>query len=247
MTDTILDVVLFQGEGLLAIGTENDGGSLCSEDAFHGSFCAELAGADIVFHFDDIEVGYAFSDDNYNTVGLAWKFVDFDLTPSSEAQFFSCMQGAGGSTALWRLKIDTDGDVNVYDYNENLQATITAPFENDVWYYIEVSWLQSNSGDISIKINDVLVVDAETGDFQGGLTNEGHIELFNFYTTASTDVIRVDHLYVIATDQSSAPRIWTSKWVAHGPYSNTYEDATDQGQCRPQRQPEFGFAEAFQG
>lgn len=74
----------------------------------------------------------------------------------------------------------------------------------DVWHYMEVRWLVSDTvGEVEVRINGVTVLDLTTQDTKGTADKIGHVSIMGTASATDLDSALIDDVYVLDTSGSA--------------------------------------------
>lgn len=156
-------------------------------------------------------------------IGFAFRFTD---NPAVETQIFRAI----GINLTIEARMNTSGEI----FLESVTGTSsTYALSVDTWYYIEIVWANFDSATSYIYVDGVQRI-SFTSDFRTGFAGDVILMCTDpILTTDPATTFFFDNLYVkedvvladlIANSAGSAPFVKIA-----GPYNNTAEDATDQG------------------
>ena len=162
MAGTLVHFAGAETGGLEEVETVSGGAAADSAQARSGSYSYKLSGnatvqAAVPDNSAEVNAGIA-------GFGFRW---NVNLIPTSDIDFFRAGNAAGTALHL-RLRIKAvTGDVKVVDATGTEVATITAPFAQNTWYYVEVYAPRSDSATAEVWINGTSVASV-SGDFLNG-------------------------------------------------------------------------------
>ena len=111
----------------------------------------------------------------------SWFIVGFavrlaDKTPASEQVLLATYDG--DDAASFELRLQTNGDIWLYDANGAKQGDTVDPFTENIWHYFEIAWEQLNQGDFDLYIDGNSKISVGNKDLAAtGLMTEGYYRL----------------------------------------------------------------------
>lgn len=124
-------------------------------------------------------------------VGLGFRLSD--KTPNT-AYDFLWVDGSAGSQHI-RLRLLTNGDVELRDAGNTAVATITDPFSVDTWHFVELYFERADSAPAKVWIDDIEKASVTGQDFQNGTAAASRINLQGPGLLGGT--VYIDDLYIL--------------------------------------------------
>ena len=164
---------------------------------------------------------------NFNIVGdpsspylCTFRIRIADTTPASPILF---LEADEGGVDLWTLTLESDGDILV-SFIGGGNETITAPLSDATTHKIDIYWEMVDSGRFTMYIDDSEELNVTGKD----MSNTGGAGFSHYrFMWASSDTYVSE--MVLKSEASSISDRPASTYGIEGPYANTAEDATDQG------------------
>lgn len=166
--------------------------------------------------------------DQGNSYIYGFYFQTNNINPTTNYILVDIEDTSGGGGIDIALNLEINGNLTLRNTTNNIIGTATNPFVNDTWFLIELFFQRSNSGNASVFIDGVEVINVINQDFQ-----ESDIDTVDEVTLGSSTLIGgaekvfIDGFYFLSGANSSTERLGDFEVV--GPYQNTIEDATDIG------------------
>jgi len=93
--------------------------------------------------------------------------------PAGQSDIATAEESATGFR-LFHLRLEINGDLLV-DYQSGSRDTISDPFKQDTWHYVEVRWQNVASGEIDIHVDGVSVLSKTGKDMLGTATFDRYL------------------------------------------------------------------------
>lgn len=161
--------------------------------------------------------------------GIAVRFAD--TTPASDIDFIKLFNGLATPENTVRFRLKTSGNVDIIDVNNSSVGTITTPFTNGTWHFLETEIPVFNgTASLNMYIDDVSAISLTSKDFLG--TSGGGQGVLNFVRATGSvttgETICFDDYYSLGSASSISDRLTSSFYIPRT-FQNTDEDATDLG------------------
>lgn len=224
MARTLNTFTGFETGGLEEVNSSGNAPTLDSTTKRTGTYSLQCAGKS-----PEAFVVFATTDSNDQLFGFAVRFSD--VTPAANVEFLH-VDNAALTVAHMRLRMKTDGNLVIVDANDSEVASVANPFTAGQWHTVEVRLGKGNSANCGVWVDGTSVLFVSAGDFQSGTADMTRIGLRGSPTTG--EQINFDDFYSYHTVDSNTERLSNGIaalpfWEVLGPYQNTAEDGTDQG------------------
>ncbi len=140
-------------------------------------------------------------------IGFGIRFTD--KTPASPGDFIILSDGSGANHV--RLRLEADGDFALIDANNSVIRTITDPFTENSYHYIEVYWQRSGTGTIEAFIDDSSQGSDTSQDLLSGTADFTIVDIAG----AGLANYRLDDIYIMSGCTSSADRLGPAEVFAY--------------------------------
>ena len=191
MALTLNNFVGFETGGLEEASSTTGSSSIVSSEVRTGSYALSIFAVD-TYNISPFESVSDAGDDQI--AGFAFKQT---AVPSiSDEDFFKALDSTGACLTLRREV--TTGDLILVNAAGTEIDTITNPFTDDIWYYIEIIWQHLDSGTATVFIDGASSGLSATSDFDAG----GTFNRYRFSLGSLTTQFKVDDFYCMsgATD-----------------------------------------------
>lgn len=224
MALTLGDFIGFEGTGALYEVSRGTGGSpaIVTSPYRTGARAVELQDSDYIDFYPSL-VTVAGND---FILGFGIQFAS--VTPSAAAQFLSIANWSENNPVL-RLRLETDNKIGLYDEGDSKVGTSTLAVSAGTWYFFELVFQHSTSGNADLYVNDVSWIGVSAQDFSGGYVFDESNGNYRFRgPTGEGITIYLDDIYMLDGASGVSDRLTSGARVL-GPYQNTAEDDLDQG------------------
>lgn len=218
---TLLEFVGFETGGFEEVDALSGSPTIETTIVNTGAYSAKMAAASDVVEF--IFVSSTVVD---QVMGFAVYFDD--TTPSSEYGFAFYRENTPFDRPF-ELFLETGGDLRVdFAAGASSSETVTTPFTQGQWHYIEVHWQWQDSGNFVLDIDGANEINVSGKDMKGAASTHRKYE---FGRPASGNMY-IDDIYAYET--ATETDFLGGNTEVLGLYQNTVEDGTDQGDALSQ-------------
>jgi hypothetical protein len=214
MALTLNNFVGFETGGLEEVSASTGSPTAQTSVVRTGSYALQAAGERV--DIDLVEGGTSDAGDQY-IVGFAYHVSD--KTPASESHI---VRGSGASSINFSLRLQTDGDVVLWDETGTTRGTATDPLTENKWHYFELLWENLASGDFIVYLDGSEIINVTNQDFHAE-----DLTRYIFWGPSTTGAY-FDDVYMMSGATGTGDFLGPRTEVL-GAYQNTAEDATDQG------------------
>ncbi len=186
-----------------------------------GSFALNLSSTDTA-SIDPFAAQVTDQGNDY-IIGLGVLFSD--KTPASPTDFFICSDGSGANHI--RLRIESDGDLVIVDANNSVVRTITDPFTEDVYSYLELYWQRSGTGTVELFIDGTSQGSDASQDLLSGTAAFTSCD----FAGAGPGIWGTDDFYCISGATASSDRL--SNTTGAAPFFEVFGYQSDKASATP--------------